>query len=213
MANSSIDHRLAKVYQSGSQDELDSIYRDWAETYEDDLIAAGYSHPLVCLPLITRYLPAGPDPLLDAGCGTGLLGPWLQQLGYSHVAGFDASEEMLAIAREKQVYASLSQAFLGPRLPFSQDQFAAAVCMGVFTCGHVGAHGLDDLLRVIEPDGVLIFTVNEAMFDDAGFRQRIERFVSAGQCTQIDHVGPYLPTPGESSDDPTYCRAIVLQAH
>ncbi|MCS4505771.1 hypothetical protein KBTX_02120 [wastewater metagenome] len=213
MANDAIDQRLSRVYGSGSREELAAIYRDWAETYEDDLTGAGYSHPVVCLPLITRYVASGDTPLLDAGCGTGMIGPWLRQLGYSHVEGLDASDDMLEVAGRKEAYAVLRKAFLGEDIPFADDGFGAAVCMGVFTRGHVGPEGLDDLVRVVRPNGVIVFTVNEAMFERDGFRDRIEKLVEAGTCTEIETVGPYVPTPGESAEDPTYCRAIVLRVH
>ncbi|RCR71494.1 class I SAM-dependent methyltransferase [Larkinella punicea] len=45
--------------------------------------------------------------ILDAGCGTGGLLDALRQAGYAQIAGFDASVDAVAFARERQVAAEL----------------------------------------------------------------------------------------------------------
>ena len=68
------------------------------------------------LPPGDGQLPAGF--LLDAGCGTGLSGPFLKALGYDDIEGLDMSPEMLAIARRRNVYRGLRQAELGKTGPW-----------------------------------------------------------------------------------------------
>ncbi len=46
--------------------------------------------------------------ILDAGCGTGLVGIALKQKGYESVDGFDLSEEMIKVAAATGVYKSLN---------------------------------------------------------------------------------------------------------
>jgi len=36
--------------------------------------------------------------ILDFGCGTGLVGQCLNEMGYSNISGIDASEKMLELA-------------------------------------------------------------------------------------------------------------------
>ena len=45
--------------------------------------------------------------ILDAGCGTGLVGIALLRCGYRHIDGFDLSEGMVAKARQTGAYRSL----------------------------------------------------------------------------------------------------------
>ena len=96
--------------------------------------------------------------MLDAGAGTGLIGEWLKIIGHGPVEGVDLSRGMLEVAARKGVYDRLAQGDLTGRLPFEDGRFAGAVCAGVFTTGHVGAEGLDEILRVLRPGGVLVLT-------------------------------------------------------
>ena len=116
-----------------------------------EMSAAGYRHPTICLALLARHLPRGAAPLLDAGAGTGLIGEWLGIMGYPHVEALDISEGMLAQAARKGAYAALHRLALGGPLPFADGHFAGIVSAGVFTSGHVGAEGLDELIRICRP--------------------------------------------------------------
>ena len=103
--------------------------------------ARGYCLPFMITAWVARYVPKGKGPLLDAGCGTGLSGPYLRALGYDAIEGLDFSEEMLAIARRRNAYSELKQAVLGETLPWPDGHFAAFLSTGVFTEGH--APGLE----------------------------------------------------------------------
>ncbi len=107
--------------------------------------------PSICLALLARHLPRGAAPLLDAGAGTGLIGEWLGIMGYPHVEALDISQGMLAQAARKGVYKALHSLALGGPLPFADGHFAGIVSAGVFTSGHVGVEGLDELIRICRP--------------------------------------------------------------
>ena len=51
-------------------------------------------------------------------------------------------------------------------LPFANGQFAGIVAAGVFTSGHVGAEGLDELIRICRPDGVIVLTVKNTLWEE-----------------------------------------------
>jgi predicted TPR repeat methyltransferase len=42
--------------------------------------------------------------ILDLGCGTGLVGEQLHNLGYQNIHGLDLSQELLNVAHEKGIY-------------------------------------------------------------------------------------------------------------
>ena len=118
--------------------------------------------------------------MLDAGAGTGLIGEWLRIAGYAPVEGVDLSPGMLAVAaRARGSTTGCAQADLTARLPFEDGRFAGAVCAGVFTTGHVGAEGLDELLRVLRPGGVLVLTVKDKTWED-GFAARVAALAADG---------------------------------
>ncbi|MGJ8571492.1 MAG: class I SAM-dependent DNA methyltransferase [Hoeflea sp.] len=201
--------RLGAVYQAESTDEVAKVYDSWAEKYDNDMSLAGYRHPAISLAILSRHVPKGAGPLLDAGAGTGLIGEWLAITGYSDVDALDISAGMLAVAERKGVYKGLYKAALGSTLPFSDDQFAAIISAGVFTSGHVGVEGLDDLLRICAPGGTIVLTVKDVLWR-ASFSGRIAELQAAGAVTLVDDTGPYVSMPGEEGTTPSRCIALKV---
>lgn len=208
MANGHHEGALGAVYNASGTDEVAALYDRWAETYDADMASAGYRHPSICLGLLARHLPRGAAPLLDAGAGTGLIGEWLSILGYAHVEGLDISEGMLARAAAKNVYAALHRAALGNPLPFPDQHFAGVVSAGVFTSGHVGVEGLPELLRITQPDGVIVLTVKNTLWND-GFADRLAELEREGILLRAEETVPYVSMPGETGTVPS--RGVVLK--
>src|SRR5690606_16335217 len=50
--------RLTDVYSAGSPESLARSYDGWAEGYESEMLTSGYRHPVVCVALLARHLPA-----------------------------------------------------------------------------------------------------------------------------------------------------------
>ncbi len=196
--------RLGAAYTATRPEEIAQIYDAWAESYDADMAKVGYRHPAICLAHLARHVAKGEGPVLDAGCGTGLIGEWLAICGYRDAHGLDLSEGMLKMATGKQVYASLTRAALGTALPFPDHHFAAIVSAGVFTTGHVGAEGLDDLLRICRPGGVIVLTVKDGLWQ-GGFSARVAALEAAGRLTLTDDTGPYVSMPGEAGTAPSRC--------
>jgi predicted TPR repeat methyltransferase len=201
--------RLGAVYQAESADDVARVYDSWAEKYDDDMSLAGYRHPAISLAVLARHVPKGTAPLLDAGAGTGLIGEWLAITGYSDVDALDISAGMLAVAERKGVYKGLHKAALGTTLPFSDDHFAAIISAGVFTSGHVGVEGLDDLMRICASGGTIVLTIKDVLWQSS-FSQRIASLEAAGVLTLVDDTGPYVSMPGEAGTTPSRCIALKM---
>lgn len=201
--------RLGAVYQAENADDVARIYDFWAEKYDDDMSLAGYRHPAITLAVLARHVPKGTGPLLDAGAGTGLIGEWLAITGYSDVDALDISAGMLAVAERKGVYKGLHKAALGTSLPFIDDHFAAIISAGVFTSGHVGVEGLDDLLRICAAGGTIVLTVKDVLWQ-SDFSERIAELEAAGVLTLVDDTGPYVSMPGEEGTTPSRCIALRI---
>lgn len=205
MAESGHAGHLGAVYGAASQSEVAALYDRWAESYDAEMARAGYRHPSIGLALLARHLPRGAAPVLDAGAGTGLLGEWLAILGWPEVEGLDISAGMLAVAARKGSYRALHQLALGGPLPFADGHFAAVVCTGVFTTGHVGPEGLDELVRICRPGGVLVLTVKTTLWE-GGLAARVATL--AGAVTLAEVTAPYVSMPGEAGTVPSLAAVL-----
>ena len=201
---------LGAAYAAQRPEDVAAIYDNWSETYDADMSAAGYRHPTICLALLARHLPRGAAPLLDAGAGTGLIGEWLAITGYPQVEALDISQGMLAKAAAKGVYSALHCLALGGPLPFADNAYAGIVSAGVFTSGHVGAEGLDELIRICRPGGVIVLTVKNTLWN-AGFAERIAALEAEGRVVRAEETAPYVSMPGESDTVPS--RGLVLRVN
>ena len=115
--------------------------------------------------------------IIDVGCGTGLVGVELEKDGFTNFDGIDISQEMIDIAKQRG-YAQLFIGSLNVSLPCENNEYDAALCVGVFTHGHVGSNRLDELVRIIKPGGIICFTVNEGIYDSYGFDSKIKNLES-----------------------------------
>lgn len=193
------DGHLGAVYGAKAPEEVAAVYDAWATTYDAEMAQAGYRHPSIGLALLARHAPRGSGPVLDAGCGTGLLGDWLGILGFAPIEGLDLSEGMLAQARAKGSYAQLHRLALGAALPFADGRFAAVISTGVFTTGHVGAEALPELARITAPGGPLVLTVKTTLWD-GGFEAAL---CAMPELEVVEVTAPYVSMPGEVGTVPS----------
>ena len=125
-----------------------------------------------------------PIAVLDAGCGSGLLGQHFKQTASAEkvevlLAGIDLSPEMLAVAKAKECYDNLAEANLKQPLEFPPHSFDLIIAAGVFLPGHCGPEAVPFMLAPLKDGGLGVFTVREALFAEKG-----EAFKSA-----VDEAG------------------------
>ena len=182
---------LDGVYAAQTPEQLAAAYAAWSNNYDRETAALGYCLPFVIAAWVARHIPKGAGPLLDAGCGTGLSGPYLAALGYGDLEGLDFSEEMLAVAAARGVYRSVAQAELGQPLPWPDGHFAGFFSTGVFTEGHAPASSLHELARITGMGGHAIFTVRRSVLDGGGFREVFARIEAAGRWQPVEESAPF----------------------
>lgn len=201
--DSATDSRLQRLWQQAysarTQDDLLRLYADWASSYDRDHDAIGFFGHELAAAVLARYTPfRGVAAVLDAGAGTGAAGVALQRLGYRNLTAVDMSAEMLQQARNKGVYRELVQADLGQPLDrFPDSCFDAAILVGVFSFGQAPAHTLDEIVRVVRPGGVVVFTMRVDFHeqDAMGVRSRMEELDGSHVWKLLDRTepAPYLP--------------------
>jgi SAM-dependent methyltransferase len=185
--------RTAATFNSTDNESLRNIYENWASTYDEEYAASGYRLSALTPGFLTRYVSPTDQPILDAGCGTGLTGDNLHILGYGNIVGIDLSKGMLEMARELCVYSHLAQMTLGERLDFPSNYFAGVISTGVFTEGHAPSSSFDEMIRVTSPDGYVVFNVRDDIYEDQGFRGKQDALEDQGLWRLVEKSDRFRP--------------------
>ena len=196
-----------KILTASSTDELMGVYDGWADGYEQELLEEwGYTSPQKAVQLLSDIMTLQGMRVLDAGCGTGLVGALLKKSGAASLTGIDYSPGMLAKAEAKQVYDSLDKMDMNEPLPLPSNSFDATTCIGTFTATHVKPDAVRELVRVTRSGGALIFTVRDDYWQATNFIDLItelhgEKLVFIEQI----RLEPYIHSEGSE------CRFVVLR--
>ena len=161
-----------------NEDDLMNVYQKWAADYDDDNdnLLGTVSQPM-SVQILQEYVKNKELKIIDVGCGTGLVGRELERAGFVNFDGIDISKEMIDIAKRRG-YSNLFIGSLNNKLPFTDGEYDAALCVGVFTHGHIGSDRLDELVRIVKPGGIICFTINEGVYASYGFNSKIKRLES-----------------------------------
>src|SRR5262245_59610042 len=103
---------LNRAYSAKGLTDLRSLYDEWAASYDTDLVQPDqdYVAPALAAATVAKYVDPtrlGSLKILDAGCGTGLVGAALAKLGAKVVHGIDLSPGMLQVASKTNAYTEL----------------------------------------------------------------------------------------------------------
>ena len=175
------EEKVQWIYTSRDNKELESRYDQWAKDYDSDLDEGfGWLGPQRAVEYFTRYVPKNAR-ILDAGAGTGLVGKFLDEQGYRNIVAIDLSPGMLEEARRKNVYQAFHRMVMGEPLDFPTNSFDAVISVGVLTLGHAPASSLDELLRITNPDGYIVFSLRPDVYRNNGFKQKQDEMEAAGK--------------------------------
>jgi len=176
-SNQAID---AALHLDGDPDRVRSYYDAWAQHYNRDVTSAGYSGPAICARLLRQFRNDDGILVLDAGCGTGLVGIELRRLGYTRVDGFDLSESMAGEARACGCYREVRGAvdMMQATQVYGAAGYDALLSVGVFTPGHVAPEALHELLRLCRAGGLLVISTRSQYYEQTGFQRVIDEILA-----------------------------------
>ena len=196
-----------KILTATSTDELMEVYDGWADRYDRELLEDwGYSSPQKAVQLLLEAMGSPELAVLDAGCGTGLVGALLKEAGMSSLTGIDFSPGMLAEAERKGVYDALHTMDMNLPLTLPSDSYDAVTCIGTFTSTHVKPEAVSELARVTRSGGVLVFTVRDDYWQSTNFIDLVtELHVSGVARIEQIRLEPYIHSEGSE------CRFVVLR--
>lgn len=175
--------------------ELEAYYDQWSASYDLDMPGMGYEAPARIAETVQAFGVAADEPVLDAGCGTGLTGQALADLGFAHITGIDISADSLAKAQAKACYALLVRHNLNEPLSFADDSFAASQCVAALTYIDNTEGLLRELCRVTRAGGSVAFTHRDDLYTSA-FGDILARLVDDGLWTPVSHSNPHAYIPG-----------------
>ena len=167
------------IYKLKTKEELLKYYQNWTKEnkYDRDMVDWQYTAPQETVSVLSKYALNKNLRILDAGCGTGLVGIELRKNGYSNIVGVDFSQDMLDLVPQS-VYKKIEKVDLNKPLKFKTNTFDVIMCVGTFTYGHVKPQALDELVRITKKKGLICFTINEGIYEEYGFDNKVKELTN-----------------------------------
>ena len=196
MPTGSESHEHGLIAQSvASAAAVREYYNNWADSYERDVVGWGYNAPAAAVELISSRVKRDAQ-ILDAGCGTGLVGRALSPKGYHDVVGVDVSPASLDVAAETYCYRALAEVDFNA-LPTNllQGSFSALLSIGVLSYVSDVAAVLREFCRVVEPEGTIVVSERTDLFAQRNTGAIFEDLEGEGlwRIVTVTEPRPYLP--------------------
>ncbi|RYO78263.1 hypothetical protein DL764_010132 [Monosporascus ibericus] len=177
------DTLLARARGCNDKEECRALYAEWASTYNADLADASenYVAPALTAQAVLKFDSHARGAILDAGCGTGLVGEAMARGGATTIDGLDLSPAMLRVAEQTGVYRSLDLGDLTQKVDKPDETYDIITCAGTFTHGHVGPRpALREFVRLVRKNGIVVATILEDIWLSGGFKAEVERLETEG---------------------------------
>ncbi len=182
----------------GDVERLAAFYAKWAEHYDDDVASHGYGLPAMMVETLLTAAPAidrAAVEVLDAGCGTGLVGAVLAAAGFTTIDGVDLSPEMIEGARARGIYRHLEGGVDLTQPPPDRlaGRYDVVTVGGVFTVGHISPNALLIAAGFARPGGVLVVSTRRAYQEETGFDRFSAEVVARDELELLTHIAdaPY----------------------
>ena len=194
MADSPSEGFLGTAYDLETGEQTLDHYQRWAGTYDQEVgVDNGYAQPARCAAALARVA-SSCDHVLDVGCGTGLSGVAMRDVGFTRLDGCDFSPPMLERAAETGVYRQLFEADLNAGLDIDGDAYDHAVAVGVFSFGHIRPDALREVLRVVRAGGAVVVGVNDHFWEVGELPAELDAIEADGLASVASREhGEHLP--------------------
>ena len=180
MAQKDVDNKIP-IYKLKTTNEIMKYYDEWGikNKYDQDMVDWNYTGPKESVNVFKKYALNKNIKILDAGCGTGLVGAELKKYNYLNIDGADLSKKLLDLV-PKGYYKKLEQTDLNKPINAEDNTYGGILCVGTFTYGHVKSQALDEFIRIAANKGLICFTINEGIYEKYGFDKKIKELSDKG---------------------------------
>ena len=195
------DTFLDKAYHLETTEDTQKLYNDWAASYDAEVSDNGYATPGRVAKAMREVLPETDMPILDFGCGTGLSGLALSLEGFTQIDGIDPNPEMLDLARDKNVYRTVTLMDINDDTPVAQGSYGVIAAIGVIGTGAAPASTFDLLMNALDRGGYLAFSFNDHALADREYTCRLNQWLDCGAARLLyKDYGPHLPKQNINSN-------------
>ena len=207
--------RLLKgAYSIETPQDSVKYYREFASLYDEQYAGQlGYIYPSMLADVYSASALVTDIPILDIGCGTGLVAQSLIDKGLNSqkIDGLDISAEMLQSAAKKKLYRNLFEADLTRGTELTST-YGAIVSAGTFTFGHLGPEVLPELLSLGKTDTLYCIGVNSAFYEQQGFKSALDTMEAEQLITKPDAKVTEIYLQNKSNADRAHAKdtATVL---
>ena len=185
---------LNNAYDLASAGQTKDLDRDWAATYDAEITENGYASPRRTAQALVGAGARLDAPLLDIGCGTGVSGLFLRDAGFTQLHGSDFSPEMIALARDKQIYDEIFTADLHRPFDFVNTVYQTIAAIGVLAPGHAQPDIIPAVMKLLPAGGLFAFSMNDHTMNDPGYESEIHRLVMGREIRiRWKDYGDHLP--------------------
>ena len=189
-----------QVYRTTGQDAVETLYDDWAGSYDADVTGNDYRTPGRVAAALAAHLPARETPILDFACGTGLSGAALAAEGFTVIDGCDLSAPMLETARGRGLYRHLVKLAPDEAPAAAPGDYGAIAAIGALSPGAAPAYYLDILLARLAPGGLLALSYNDHTLAEPDYTARLAQAVESGAVAErFREHGDHLVKLGSKS--------------
>jgi len=169
-------HRLASCVSEGVPDRMpeecvEAMFDAFAPSFDAHLAGLEFQGPQHILTALKPLLVQDRGlRILDAGCGTGLVGPLLKPMA-AHLVGVDIAAAMLEKATQRECYDQLEKSELTAFLRRSSQQFDVICACDTFNYFGALIPTFEAAAQALKPGGILVFTVedDEGIPEDQGW--------------------------------------------
>jgi ubiquinone/menaquinone biosynthesis C-methylase UbiE len=186
------------IYKLKAGKEVEDYYDEWTveNKYDKDMVDWKYSGPQETVILFKKYNSKKEIKILDAGCGTGLVGVELKRNGYINLDGADFSQKMLDLV-PKNIYENLFKIDFNQKVNIADDTYEGITCVGTFTFGHVNPPALDEMIRICKNESLICFTINIGIYEEYGFDKKIKELEDNNSWKIIEFIkSDYIASKG-----------------